>query len=43
VNALELKLKILRKKAKEEPSFIVRNILNNEVKQLRSKIKKLKD
>ncbi|TFF90305.1 MAG: MBL fold metallo-hydrolase [Promethearchaeota archaeon] len=42
LNALNLKYKILNEKVKEEPSFIVRNILNNDAKQLKSKIKSLK-
>jgi len=42
-DALKLKYKILSKKVGEEPSFIVRNILNNGRKQIKSKIKNLKN
>jgi len=38
-SALELKYKILNKKMKEESSFIVRNILNNGAKQIKSRIR----
>jgi len=41
--ALELKSKILKEKANRAPSFIVRNILNNGAKKLRSKIKSRKN
>jgi alkyl sulfatase BDS1-like metallo-beta-lactamase superfamily hydrolase len=41
VEALKLKYKLLKKKMNEEPSFIVRNILNNEIRRLKSTIKKL--
>ncbi|MHA1684400.1 MAG: alkyl sulfatase dimerization domain-containing protein [Promethearchaeota archaeon] len=39
---LALKIKILRKKEKTEPSLISSNIMKNHVKELRGKIKKLK-
>jgi alkyl sulfatase BDS1-like metallo-beta-lactamase superfamily hydrolase len=42
LDALTLKSKILREKAQAEPSFIVRNILNNGAKQIKSKIKAIK-
>ncbi|MBD3197378.1 MAG: MBL fold metallo-hydrolase [Candidatus Lokiarchaeota archaeon] len=40
--ALELKSKILRKKANTAPSFIVRNILNNGAKEIESRIESKK-
>lgn len=40
--ALGIKQKILRAKAQKEPSFIVRNILNNGAKQIKSRIKSIK-
>lgn len=39
IEALKLKYEILNDKTKKEPSFIVRNILNNGAKQIKSKIK----
>ncbi|MFO7797393.1 MAG: alkyl sulfatase dimerization domain-containing protein [Promethearchaeia archaeon] len=42
LEALKLKYDILNKKMKEEPSFIVRNIINNGAKQIKSRIKSQK-
>ncbi|MBD3216019.1 MAG: MBL fold metallo-hydrolase [Candidatus Lokiarchaeota archaeon] len=42
LDALKLKQKILEQKAEQEPSFIVRNILNNGAKQIKSRIKSQK-
>jgi alkyl sulfatase BDS1-like metallo-beta-lactamase superfamily hydrolase len=42
IDALNLKSKILTEKAKKEPSFIVRNILNNGVKEIKTRVKSLK-
>ena len=42
LNAYSLKYKILKQKAKAEPSFIASNIINNGALQLKDKIKKLK-
>jgi alkyl sulfatase BDS1-like metallo-beta-lactamase superfamily hydrolase len=41
LNSLKLKSKILKKKAKDEPSFIATNIINNAYKQIKEEIKKL--
>lgn len=42
LKSYELKQKILLKKAKEETSFIVKNILNNGANQIKAKIRNLK-
>jgi alkyl sulfatase BDS1-like metallo-beta-lactamase superfamily hydrolase len=42
LNSLKLKYKILKQKVSYEPSFIVRNILNNGAKELKLKINILK-
>lgn len=42
VEALNLKKRILKEKARAEPSFIVRNILNNGARQVKSKTKTLR-
>ena len=41
LNSLRLKSKILKKKAKDEPSFIAANIINNAVKEIKLEIKRL--
>ena len=41
LNALRLKSKILKKKAKDEPSFIAANIINNAIKEIKEEIKRL--
>jgi len=43
LEALNLKLKILNEKSKEETSFIARNIINNSVLQIKAKLKLLKN
>jgi alkyl sulfatase BDS1-like metallo-beta-lactamase superfamily hydrolase len=43
LEALNLKRQILKEKAKQEPSFIVRNILNNGAKQIKARKKPLKN
>ncbi len=43
LDALKLKRKILRQKAKEEPSFIAMNILNTGALQIKNKIRELKE
>jgi alkyl sulfatase BDS1-like metallo-beta-lactamase superfamily hydrolase len=42
LNAYNLKYKILKQKAKDEPSFIASNIINNGALQIKDKIRKLK-
>ena len=42
LNALRLKSKLIKQKAKEEPSFIAMNIYNTSVIQIKSQIKQLK-
>ncbi|MHA1299761.1 MAG: alkyl sulfatase dimerization domain-containing protein [Candidatus Helarchaeota archaeon] len=42
LKSYELKLKILKAKEKEEPSFIVKNIINNGAAQIKSKIRAIK-
>ncbi len=42
LNALKLKSKILKQKAKEEPSFIAMNIYNTSVLQIKTRIKELR-
>ena len=42
IKALDLKRKILKSKVKEEPSFIVKNIINNGAERIKSRVKKLK-
>ncbi|MFX1394992.1 MAG: alkyl sulfatase dimerization domain-containing protein [Promethearchaeota archaeon] len=42
LDAYNLKYKILKQKAKDEPSFIASNIINNGALQIKDKIKKLK-
>lgn len=43
IKTLELKLKILKRKAKEEINFMAENILENGAEQIRKRLKKLKD
>jgi len=43
LDALTLKNKILKEKVKEEPSFIIRNILNNGARQIKLRIKSIKN
>jgi len=42
LNALKLKSKIIKQKAKEEPSFIAMNIYNTSVLQIKARIKELR-
>ena len=42
IESLNLKIKILKKKAQDEPSFIAANILNNGALEIKGKIKELK-
>ena len=41
LKSLKLKRKILKKKAKDEPSFIAANIINNAVNKIKEEIKRL--
>ncbi|MHA1196951.1 MAG: alkyl sulfatase dimerization domain-containing protein [Promethearchaeota archaeon] len=42
IEALQLKFKILKKKVKQEPSFIAKNIINNAANQIKEKLKIIK-
>lgn len=41
LDSLKLKMKVLKRKAKEEPSFIAANIINNAVNQIKEEIREL--
>ena len=42
INSLKLKMKILKQKANDEPSFIAANIINNGALKIKSKLRQLK-